>query len=448
MTDVLRIKRRVSGGAGAPSGLANAELAYNEVDHILYYGEGTGGSGGSASVIAAIAGQGLAYNSNPTMNGSVAAGAASLWARGDHVHPVDTSRASVASVPLAQTDLPLVDSGTGVTGTGTTYARNDHRHPIDLTRAPLDNPVFTGDARLTTSPVNTDNDKSIASTEFVKGQRLDQFALPTATVNMNGQIVSNVQQGTAGTDVATRAYVDANSAGLVAHTAVAAATVANITLSGAQTIDGVAVTTSNRVLVKDQAAAQTNGIYVVQTGAWSRAADMDVWTEVPQAYVLVSNGTVNAASGWVCNSSPGGTLETTPITWQQFSQQTQVTAGAGLTRTGNQFDVVGVANQIIVNADDIGIHSGYVGQSSITTLGTIAGSAVWNATTIAMGKGGTGATSIASGYVTSNGSLLSSVSTIPNTAINGLGTMSTQAANNVAITGGTIENVVFDMGTF
>jgi hypothetical protein len=264
---------------------------------------------------------------------------------------------------------------------------------------------------------------------------------------MNGQIISNVQQGTAGTDAATRAYVDANSAGLVAHTAVAAATVANITLSGAQTIDGVAVTTSNRVLVKDQAAAQTNGIYVVQTGAWSRATDMDVWTEVPQAYVLVSNGTVNAASGWVCNSAPGGTMETTPITWQQFSQQTQVTAGAGLTRTGNQFDVVGVANQIIVNADDIGIHASYVGQSSITTLGTI-GTGTWNATTIAMGKGGTGSTAIATGYVLSNGANLVSQTTIPNTVITGLGTMSTQAANNVAITGGTIENVVFDMGTF
>ena len=59
MADTLRIKRRVGGAPGAPPALANAELAYNEVDHTLYYGEGTGGAGGTASVIRPIGGDGL-----------------------------------------------------------------------------------------------------------------------------------------------------------------------------------------------------------------------------------------------------------------------------------------------------------------------------------------------------------------------------------------------------
>ena len=56
MSNIVRIKRRTSGSAGAPSSLENAELAFNEVDNTLYYGEGTGGSGGSASSILAIGG--------------------------------------------------------------------------------------------------------------------------------------------------------------------------------------------------------------------------------------------------------------------------------------------------------------------------------------------------------------------------------------------------------
>ena len=58
MANTLRIKRRASGDAGAPSSLANAELAFNEVDDTLYYGEGTGGAGGTATTILAIGGSG------------------------------------------------------------------------------------------------------------------------------------------------------------------------------------------------------------------------------------------------------------------------------------------------------------------------------------------------------------------------------------------------------
>ena len=58
MANTIRIKRRASGNAGAPTSLENAELAYNEVDDILYYGKGTGGAGGSATTTPAIAGSG------------------------------------------------------------------------------------------------------------------------------------------------------------------------------------------------------------------------------------------------------------------------------------------------------------------------------------------------------------------------------------------------------
>ena len=59
MANKIRIKRRAAGGAaGAPTSLENAELAFNEVDDVLYYGEGTGGAGGTATQVLAIGGSG------------------------------------------------------------------------------------------------------------------------------------------------------------------------------------------------------------------------------------------------------------------------------------------------------------------------------------------------------------------------------------------------------
>jgi hypothetical protein len=100
MTDTLRVKRRLTGSPGAPGSLANAELAYNEVDHILYYGEGTGGAGGTASTVAPIAGQGLASTTLPLIDGTAAIGTAHTWARADHVHP---SAGGGASITISDT---------------------------------------------------------------------------------------------------------------------------------------------------------------------------------------------------------------------------------------------------------------------------------------------------------------------------------------------------------
>jgi hypothetical protein len=209
------------------------------------------------------------------------------------------------------------------------------------------------------------------------------------------------------------------------------------------------VVQNDRVLVKDQITQSGNGIYVVNASgvAWSRASDMDVWAEVPQAYVFVSGGTVNSGSSWVCNSPVSGTLGTTAIVWVQFSQAAQTIAGNGLNKVGNTFNVVGTANRIAVGAA-VDIASTYVGQTSITTLGVIT-SGTWNGTDIAVASGGTGVSTLTAGYVKASGTTpFTTVSTIPNTDIGGLGTMSTQNANAVSITNGTIDGITFDMGSF
>jgi phage-related tail fiber protein len=225
--------------------------------------------------------------------------------------------------------------------------------------------------------------------------RLDQITAPTASVNLNSQKITNLATPTLDTDAATKAYVDAARSGLDVKDSVRAATTANITLSGTQTIDGVSLIAGDRVLVKDQTTASGNGIYVVAAGAWSRATDADSSAEVTSGmFTFVEEGTVNGDSGYVLTTNGAITLGTTSLAFAQFSGTGQITAGAGLTKTGNTIDVVGTTNRITVAADSIDIAATYAGQTSITTVGTIT-TGTWNGTDIAIADGGTGASTAA-----------------------------------------------------
>lgn len=223
----------------------------------------------------------------------------------------------------------------------------------------------------------------------VRTNRLDQMAAPTASVSFNSQKITSLADPTNAQDAATKNYVDNVAQGLDVKASCVVATTTNITLSGAQTIDGVSVVAGDRVLVKNQSTASQNGIYVVAAGAWARSSDTNTYEELVSAFVFVEEGTDNADNGYVCTVDAGGTLGSTAITWEQFSGAGQITAGNGLTKTGNTIDVVGTANRISVGADSIDIASTYVGQTSITTLGTVA-TGTWNATAIGLTYGGTG----------------------------------------------------------
>ena len=260
--------------------------------------------------------------------------------------------------------------------------------------------------------------------------------------------------GTSTTQIATTEFVtaavDAARSGLDVKESVKAATTANITLSNTQTVDGVALAVGDRVLVKDQTTGSQNGIYVVASGAWTRSTDANTSAEVnPGMFVFVEQGTVNADSGWVLTTDAPITLDTTALVFAQFSGAGQITAGSGLTKTGNTLNI-GAGTGITVNADDVAltgqalafhnlatnglvtrtaagtvtarsiagttnrititngdgvsgnptidIASTYIGQSTITTLGTIS-TGTWNATTIGTAYGGTGLTTYATGDI-------------------------------------------------
>lgn len=290
----------------------------------------------------------------------------------------------------------------------------------------------------------------------------------TGTVDVSSKRITSVAEPTQATDAATKNYVDATKSGLDIKESVRLATVAALTAtydngtagvgatltnSGTQAalqIDGVNAVNGDRILVKNQASAEQNGIYVVTdigsiSSNWvlTRATDFDTATEVtPGAFTFVEEGNTIADNGYVLSTNGSITLGTTELIFTQFSGAGQIIAGDALTKTGNRLDVAvaasggieivsdalqlksglagdgltysagvltigGTSDRITVNADSIDIASTYVGQSSITTLGTVT-TGTWNATTIGTGYGGTGLTAYTAGdllYASANNTL-------------------------------------------
>lgn len=300
---------------------------------------------------------------------------------------------SVTSVALSLpaaiftvTGSPITTNGTLAATLVTQAANTVWAAPNGSTGAPAFRALVANDIPTITSAKISDFDTQ------VRLNRLDQLAVPTAAVAFNSQKITGLADGTNAQDAASWGQVQSLFNGTDNKTSVRVATTANITLSGTQTIDGVAVIAGDRVLVKNQTTASANGLYTVAAGAWTRTTDADLSAEVTSGlFTFVEEGTNNSSNGYTLVTPSPIVLGTTSLTFTQTSGAGQVIAGAGLTKTGNTLDIGGTTNRISIAADSVDIDANYAGQASITTLGTV-DTGVWNATPIALTKGGTGGT--------------------------------------------------------
>jgi hypothetical protein len=204
--------------------------------------------------------------------------------------------------------------------------------------------------------------------------KLHDFAVATASVDLNSQKITNLATPTDATDAANKGYVDAAVVGIDWKASVRVATTAAVTLATAfengDTLDGVTLATGNRVLVKDQADGAENGIYTVNaSGAPTRATDADTAAEVTASFaVFVEEGTVNADSAWTLTNNGTVTIGTTALVFTQFTGLGQITAGNGLTKLANTLDVV-AGTGIIANANDVAIDTAVVVRKYASNLG-------------------------------------------------------------------------------
>ena len=377
MANTLRIKR--STGSSAPTSLANAELAFTEGTETLFIGKGTGGAGGSATSIIKIGGIGGFFDKDTVRSANAVLSGPTT---GSDAAP--TFRALVAAdIPsIAHTKISDFDTG-------------------------------------------------------VRTNRLDQMAAPTGAVSLNSQKITGLADPTADADAANKGYVDGVAQGLDVKDSVVATTTANGTLSTAfangQSIDGVTLQTGDRILIKNQTTASQNGIYNVNaSGAPSRTTDMGTGSNAAGAFVFVEQGTVNAENGFTCTSDTGSAVVgTNNLTFAQFSGAGQIIAGDGLDKSGNTLSVDLKANGgLVIESTEIAVK---LDASSITG-------------TLAIGDGGTGATT-ATAALTALGlsnyakTLIDDADAAAARTTLGLGSIATQAANSVSITGGSITNL-------
>jgi len=321
MANTIRIKR--STGSSAPASLENAELAFAEGSKKLFIGIGTGGAGGSATSIEAIGGSGsfVDLTTSRTQNTFLAAPNGSNGAA--------TFRSMVAAdVPsLGHSKISDFDSG-------------------------------------------------------VRTNRLDQMAAPTGSVSLNSQKITNLATPSADGDAASKSYVDGVAQGLDVKQSVQAATTANITLSGTQTIDGVSVSADERVLVKNQSTGSQNGLYLCKAGSWVRTDDLAAGADAAGAFVFVEAGSANGDKGFVCTTDKGSAVVgTNSLAFSQFSSSGDVTAGDGLDKSGSELSV------------DLKANGGLVIESTELALKLDASSITG---TLAISDGGTGGTSSSS----------------------------------------------------
>jgi hypothetical protein len=315
-------------GNAVQSGLLSARPAANTVDagtiyyatdtYLFYYSDGSTWTQTNAF------GTVTAQTSYGASSGN---GSATTYARADHTH----------GTPALGTATPNAISGAaGSAGTATTPSKEDHTH------------AFTPSTDLSMATFKLTNLGTPTTSTDAATKAYADTMLPLAGGTMTGAIAMGTNKITglgtpsADADAANKGYVDSVAQGLDTKASVVAATAVAGTLAtsfaNGEVVDGVTLATGNRILIKNQADATENGIYVVAvSGAPSRSTDMDNGTEFPGAYVFVEQGTVNGDTGWVCTNNAPVTLGTTNIVWTQFSGAGTYTASNGVLLTGSNF---------------------------------------------------------------------------------------------------------------
>lgn len=203
----------------------------------------------------------------------------------------------------------------------------------------------------------TITDTQIAAAAGIQTTKLAEGALfiksngtvaMAAALAMGGFKITGMADPASATDGATKNYVDtqviAAQQGLTPKAPCNYGTTANITLSGLATQAGgewtATLAGTERIAVINQTTASQNGIYTPNSGAWTRVADFNSASNIlPNSYFWIMMGSTLADTGWVLTVDPSIVVGTTSLTFVQFNGAGTISAGNGISKTGNTLAV-------------------------------------------------------------------------------------------------------------
>ena len=378
----------------------------------------TAGTAAASKALVVDANKDIGTLRNITSNGSFSAASGTFTGNiviGNGAYIGSTSDTDAIQIE-ADGDIVL-SQDLAVTGSHTVTGTTTLNGAVNIGDASADAVAIAGTATFTPS-ADFDGGFTVASSQ---------------TIDMGGNQITNVADPTAAQAAATKAYVDAVKTGLnvkdavklASTAALAASTYANgssgvgatltANANGALSLDSVAVSTSDRVLIKNQADASQNGIYTVtNTGGASaafvltRATDADTAAEMPGgSFTFVEQGSALADNGFVFTHNGSPTIGTTDLTVAQFSGAGQIDAGAGLTKSGNTLAVQVDDSSIEISSDTLQVKASGITNAmlagSIDLTAKVTGS-------LPVANGGTGAASLtANRLLLSNGTSAISV---------------------------------------
>jgi hypothetical protein len=352
--------------------------------------------------------------------------------------------------------------GTAAAGTAAQFTRGDHVHPTDTSRAPLASPTFTGTPAAPTVTPATDSTTKLATTAFVQSAITATAYTAGNGINIASHVISAVgvagfiSVGVPGITI-DPAYVGQTS--ITTLGTIATGTWNGTTIGVAKGGTGAVSLTAHGLLIGEGTAAvaatavgSSNQILIGQSGA------DPIWaTTLPGAALPAYTGDVTSPAGGTVNTLvniPNATTAAGAILFSNIAAPATPAAGKVQLYTDSTNNILaaknsaGTVSSTVVpstapsNQFATGLSVSGVLAYAQPSVGNLSGLPV------TVSQGGTGAITL-TGYVKGAGtSALTAVGSIPNTDITGLGTMATQNASAVAITGGTIDGIVFDGGTF